>query len=375
MKKLVSIILAVVMVASVCCVTAFAENNDVQNEFLYQDKFEEFIGLPYSSDGVFVPYEYCYYDYEELCYHENEDSGEVDWVLVRALTNMEPNPWEVVEVKKVGNRYVKWLYPGISALPYGFAVYNATDDRFYDFYGVKPEEYEGLAEAFEELELGHAIGDVDMDKDITIMDVTEVQLYLAKEKEVPYGYYSYIPALADVDENGDMNILDATAIQLKLAGLDKPVVNEEMIMTVISSSSLEQSRPENAVKVPFETKYSAQQFLSPAYIDSAIPTKDTIVVIKSNEQYKSIFNDRAPEFTDEFFESQWLVATFIRTGCYEAVAPIGDISKCGDTLYVTANVYVPDDSGELQPLDPFWLSIAAVDRECLEDVYNVVKAK
>lgn len=372
MKKLVSIILVFAMILSVAIVPAFADTTDT--EYLCKDKLIDYYELYEEEWSELLGYDEIYYHHVD----ENDINSEIDWVLIFAYTYMcmESNCWMILDDSRV-------LAQDCMDYPFTFCygVYDVKEDKFFgiDEY-TDYSKYNGLEE-YVNTHLGDLIGDADGDDALTIMDSTFIQMAIAQLCEFSPEDYIGVPAcpvqyLSDMNRDGERSILDATAIQLKLAGIDnKPVVNEEMIMTVISSSSLEQPKPENAVKVPFEKKYSAQQFLSPAYIDSAIPSDDTIVVIKSNEQYKSIFNDRAPEFTDEFFESQWLVATFIRTGCYEAVAPIGDISKCGDTLYVTANVYVPDDSGELQPLDPFWLSIAAVDREYLEDVYNVVKAK
>ncbi|MBQ8538641.1 MAG: dockerin type I repeat-containing protein [Ruminococcus sp.] len=59
------------------------------------------------------------------------------------------------------------------------------------------------------------IGDVDGDGEVSIMDVTEIQLVVAKLKETPEDI-----AVADIDGDGSVTILDATAIQLILAKID-----------------------------------------------------------------------------------------------------------------------------------------------------------
>ena len=56
-------------------------------------------------------------------------------------------------------------------------------------------------------------GDADKDGNVTIMDATMIQLYLAKT-EVDINLEN-----ADADLNGDVNIMDATTIQLKLANI------------------------------------------------------------------------------------------------------------------------------------------------------------
>lgn len=58
------------------------------------------------------------------------------------------------------------------------------------------------------------MGDVNLDKEITIFDVTELQLAIASYFELT----DVQSKVADVDYNGEINIMDATKIQLYLAG-------------------------------------------------------------------------------------------------------------------------------------------------------------
>ena len=57
------------------------------------------------------------------------------------------------------------------------------------------------------------IGDVDLNGDVEILDVTILQRYLASQKELTYEQLM----LADVDDNGDVDIIDATLLQRYLA--------------------------------------------------------------------------------------------------------------------------------------------------------------
>lgn len=60
------------------------------------------------------------------------------------------------------------------------------------------------------------IGDADLDGDISVLDATQIQLFiasLATPSELQI-------ALSDVDGDGDMSVLDATKILLRLAGLE-----------------------------------------------------------------------------------------------------------------------------------------------------------
>ena len=54
-----------------------------------------------------------------------------------------------------------------------------------------------------------AVGDVDMDDEITILDVTLLQRYLANINELTPEQLMY----ADVDDNGEVEVLDATILQ------------------------------------------------------------------------------------------------------------------------------------------------------------------
>ncbi|MBQ8539150.1 MAG: dockerin type I repeat-containing protein [Ruminococcus sp.] len=367
MKKLFSILLVVVMMASVCCVSVFAENNDIQNEFLYQDKFEEFIKLPERTDSLVEDMETYYYDYDELYYHKNADSGEVDWVLARAYTNAPPPPWMMIYVKQIGNRVIKSISPGIVTLPYAYAIYNATDDCYYDISDINPDDYKGLAEAFEELEIGHAIDDVDVDGSVSIMDATTIQIYLAKEEEIEDIYDKYYTTLADLDGDGEMSIMDATEIQLKLAGLDKPAVNEEMVYSEFNNMYGVDTGIE---EVSFETLYNSYYD-----VESKINGERYAVIIKSKEQLDSAFYsyvDLESVLNDEFFEDKWLVVSACRVTDSEMVAEISDLGVRYKTLFMRADRELNDTDGIAEPIAPMYYSFVAVDKDALAQVTEII---
>ena len=70
------------------------------------------------------------------------------------------------------------------------------------------------ASAAENSEAGYIIGDADLDGDVTILDATAIQRYLAG---LPNAEFSELAADADLD--GRVTILDSTAIRRTLAGL------------------------------------------------------------------------------------------------------------------------------------------------------------
>ena len=59
------------------------------------------------------------------------------------------------------------------------------------------------------------IGDVDLDKKVTVMDATAIQQHIAQIKIFNEKQLS----LADTDKDNNVSIMDATVVQMKVAGL------------------------------------------------------------------------------------------------------------------------------------------------------------
>ena len=60
---------------------------------------------------------------------------------------------------------------------------------------------------------GYKIGDVDLNGDISVLDVTEIQLHISSQNDLSFGQVD----LADTDRDGNVSIIDATQIQLFIA--------------------------------------------------------------------------------------------------------------------------------------------------------------
>ena len=63
------------------------------------------------------------------------------------------------------------------------------------------------------------MGDVDFDGELTILDVTAIQRYLADLDK----FSDYQKKIGDYDADGEVTILDCTKIQRVLAGLEDPL--------------------------------------------------------------------------------------------------------------------------------------------------------
>lgn len=196
------------------------------SQFKYLEKFKQWIRFPQydeskdSIEGTFGKF----YDYDEL-YEYKDESENVQWALITVKVDLF-DPWDVVDTVKIGNRIIKWWRPGAALCGFTYVIYDAKQDTFIDLSlfkegilkGYDVDSYEGLADVFDKLNIGGVIGDVDMDNEVSIMDATEIQMYLSDLKEyVPYiNAYEYIGALADVDNDKQMTVMDATALQKKL---------------------------------------------------------------------------------------------------------------------------------------------------------------
>ena len=87
----------------------------------------------------------------------------------------------------------------LTAVSSGTAVITVTEPKS----GVKTE----IA-----VEVNGILGDVNHDNEITVLDVTAIQIYLTRLK--PEGIFD--ESLADVNKDGKINIIDASLLQLML---------------------------------------------------------------------------------------------------------------------------------------------------------------
>lgn len=188
-----------------------------------------------------------YNEYQEICAND-------DWALVFATTNSY-DPWEVVDHIRIGNRILSWYMPGAAVYPFGYFIYNAAEDTFYpierfvyptytngeDESGkpikvvleptISLEDYPGLVEALDELEIGRPVGDADGDSKLTILDATRIQrvkvglddadeeadLYETGIGDTSGTTMNTWKSWSDADDDGSVTVLDATRIQRTIA--------------------------------------------------------------------------------------------------------------------------------------------------------------
>ena len=148
-----------------------------------------------------------------------------DWALVRAF-RFDLCYATALHSAAVGGRRLTSSALGWNPFTFAYGVYNARQDRYYDLTQINFDDYDGLYEVWQKLELTTPFGriyedspyfdgDADGDSEVTILDATRIQRRLADL----CSKYDIVETSADVDRDGSVTILDATYIQRFMADL------------------------------------------------------------------------------------------------------------------------------------------------------------
>ncbi len=207
---------------------------------------------------------------------------------------------------------------------------------------------------------------------VTDMRIKDGTLYFVANEYYPdldvvQPVESFFTSISAVEKS---SLKDVTNIQ-RVKKLDEPVVNDDLVIVTIPQQL--QSMPQKAVALPFEEKYNEDQLYHRIYRDNMLGFADTFAIVKSNEQYYSLFNEDAPVFEDEFFESKWLLVSFLSmdgNGGY--IQPV-NIAKSGNTLYSQSDVFVSASTTPPPPIMRWSLSMIAIDKEYLANVTDIVR--
>lgn len=219
-KRILSLVLiSVLLVVSTSLpAAAFPRENHIDEgakEKYLKELYEQYVYLPHEQFLMHL---------EEVYDHKMND-GETDWSIVCVyFEQLFPAAWKA---GVVGGRRVYApgeIYPFI----YGFGLYDAKLDCFFDFYDNSTDlfgKYEDLYEVWQSLDISistpeyygvpHIIGDANGDLDLSIIDATHIQRYTADL----ISKYIIANDEADTDRDGSITILDATRIQRTLANL------------------------------------------------------------------------------------------------------------------------------------------------------------
>ena len=170
------------------------------------------------------------YNYEEKC-AETDGNGEMSYYLIKA--NMGYSAFA-----EVGFRFGNCIVQSDinSNFTYLFGIYDIKEDKFYDVYDLRktPDKYYRLEVHLEFYSRARVAGDYDFDRNITILDATGIQRFVAKLEYLPLGdqYVSHegneSGFISDFDNDGKVTVMDATGIQFHLARFDMPATFDQI---------------------------------------------------------------------------------------------------------------------------------------------------
>ena len=220
MKKIFALLLCFALVLSFGSAHAFAEVG--AGGSVYKQLFEE----RYTSADLRL------YDYREL-YRQNDSQGDTGRMLIYATVDMfgqEPVSFTV------GNRVIEHS-EHCAPFSSGYVIYDVKTDAFYDACRIDlsyPDGIGFLKACDQSISEGRLLGDVDLDDEISVIDITQLQRcqagmceystddMVAADEDSWIGsafpkYYS------DFNRDGERDILDATCMQRYLAGMKYPI--------------------------------------------------------------------------------------------------------------------------------------------------------
>ena len=180
-----------------------------------KERFEAYCENAYSGVTVI--------SFKELYSHQDQ-TGETDWVLVYAVTNMQ-SPMALNTL--IGNRVIMGRSCGVP-FDAGYGVYDVSKDSFVNASTSAAKSYDGFERTFDRIGSGRLLGDVDKDGDISIIDTTIIQRCEAKIYDYPAddeirpldGLWMYsVRYYSDFDRDGERSILDATKLQRYLVNV------------------------------------------------------------------------------------------------------------------------------------------------------------
>lgn len=213
MKKIISIVLTLIIVLTSCVMSVSAFSDDSPR--LYRKNFTDKYVKPYdAADGYYFYFEQ-YYGYEN-----NDPEASIEWVLVYA----GDMSYKKGKIKQVVASRVFYSDEISSPFKFKYAVYDVKADEFYDLSDELIEKYDGLYDALINENAGVPLGDADVDKELSILDATQIQLACARMTRFDEndalseytdcdGNFTYI---SDINRDGERDIMDATGVQMHL---------------------------------------------------------------------------------------------------------------------------------------------------------------
>ncbi|MBQ4128975.1 MAG: dockerin type I repeat-containing protein [Ruminococcus sp.] len=323
-----------------------------------RERFEEEYSMPETFRELYNVY-------------SDELNTQLDWALIEAFSGrlVEPTEIPTVFTTIVENVVFSTVYY-YDPFETPYCIYDAQKDEFIAITKVNFDEYEGLREVFCSGEYGILVGDLDADKEVTVIDASKIQRIVAGLEQID------IFAVADFNGDKSVDVLDATSIQRKLANLASPTVyNEDLVFVSYSDKSYyPQGRPQmppDYCGIAFEDVYSKSGIYDiENYVNADYYNEDFLAVIKTKEQYDEIFKVENDVYDEEFFENNYLLAALYTLDCDEADGNLYDVAVMNKTMYVKITEIVDPGSG-ISPTTPRFVLLTKLEKDQVKSVTDI----
>lgn len=357
MKKFVSILLAVVMVISVCSIWVSAENVELSD--------------------VSVPHPYYCGDVNRDLSIDILDVTEVQLAIAKEIELIEiscqladvdgDGEVTILDVTMIQRYVAKLIYGFKNTMNYLFAYINVIgiettadlDDlhatqsfEIKTLYSVSHDDYyipEEFKVLYEVSHNGEAIYGIAHGQEVA-------NIYC------PYAG-DYLVEIMVIDEYGDVGEYTFEF------SVKEEIPNENLVYSDGSYQIGVALPDEEPVRVDFETVLSGVYKTG----DHKADDEEFSAIVKSREQYDQLFNVHNDMFTDEFFEDKWLVVSVKSMFNGSLTADIQSLSvvQNSNTLSIDATGFTHGDTDVIQPYPYQYYSFVAVDREQLPFVKRI----
>lgn len=208
---------------------------------------------------------------------------------------------------------------------------------------------------------------------VTDMRIKGNKLYFAANEIYPAGdlispMESFYTSISAVEKSALKDVTDIQRVKRHYESIFTLVIKQ-------TSEPFDYSGeiPADATAVEFEPKFNYSEGYNVTSCNEYWENGYTLSIIKSKEQYDCLYNTNSDSFTDEFFETHYLVAATTMGTCGEAKLPISHLGVKDNTLYVIANQYT--ESETVTDVLSYYTSVVAVEKSALKDVTQIVRVR
>ncbi len=333
MKKILSAVLVLVLLCSLCAFSSQASSEEIYMQDIICATYDEAV-----LRGIIAEYITARRDdvklfdstYDEVEYtvvysHCLVEGATPDYVLVDIDFRSNCEPEFGIQIGDYIITNDAW-YGYNPAFVLGYFVVIPETREVLTLEQAHSRQIEDFECIFTETDIARRIGDADKDGDINIKDATYIQKLLAEFEGYEKDYYQlnpYVTKYYYADFNGDfqVNINDATDIQKYLAGLEySNRYDDEVVFCPV---------PEGAKSVSFTEK----DIMYMGY-DSNKHSYNKLITTAS--EYNSFFLQSSDVYNEEFFETKSMVYLYRWYSTGMITYQVNSVYVENDVIYINS---------------------------------------